>query len=105
MRRDKNGHRGEKDSMTEEQMRKRASEGYFVRDLDKNQVYCPTGVILRKKSVRKNGDIRYANKMACKSCQVREQCTKSPWKEVDFPSQVQEARNLNWLRAKATSHS
>ncbi|MCM1087212.1 MAG: hypothetical protein NC318_07145 [Blautia sp.] len=86
--------------MTEEQMRMRAAEGYFVRDLEKNLVYCPTGVVLRKKSVRKNGDTRYANKMECKVCPVKDDCTRSPWKEVDFPDQVQEARNLNWLRAR-----
>ena len=84
--------------LTEEQMRKRAAEGYFVRDLDNDRVYCPMGAVLRKKSTRKNGDIRYANKMACKLCECRNKCTRSPWKEVDFPDKVREARNLNWLR-------
>ena len=73
--------------LTEEEMRKRAAEGYFVRDLEKDRVYCPTGEVLRKKAVKKNGDTRYAN-------------TRSPWKEVDFPDKVREARNLNWLRAE-----
>lgn len=35
-------------ALTEEQMRKRAAEGYFIRDLEKDRVYCPTGEILRK---------------------------------------------------------
>lgn len=86
--------------LTEDQMRKRAAMGYFVRDLDKNHVYCPAGEILRKKSVRKNGDIRYANKMACKLCKYKEKCTRAPWKEVDFRGQVRETRNMNWLKAK-----
>lgn len=86
--------------LTEEQMIRRAAEGYFVRDLESNRVYCPAGEVLRKKSVRKNGDIRYANKMACKLCEYRSLCTRSPWKEVDFPEEVTEARNLNWLKAK-----
>lgn len=85
---------------TEEQMRKRAAKGYFVRDLEKDRVYCATGEVLRRKSVRKNGDVRYANKMACKQCDFREKCTRSPWKEVDFPDKVTETRNLNWLKAQ-----
>lgn len=83
-------------TLTEEQMRSRAAEGYFVRDFEKDRVYCPAGEILRKKSTRKNGEIRYANKMACKKCLSREKCTRSPWKEVDFPDQVRETRNRNW---------
>ncbi len=86
--------------LTEEQMIKRASEGMFVRDLEKDRVYCPAGEVLRRKSVRKNGDVRYANKMACKNCDYKAMCTRSPWKEVDFPDKVTEARNLNWLKAK-----
>ena len=72
-------------TLTEEQMRERAAEGYFIRDLEKDRVYCPTGEILRKKSTRKNGDIRYANKI---------------WKEVDFPENVREMRNINWLKSE-----
>lgn len=86
-------------SLTEEQMRKRAAEGYFIRDLEKDRVYCPTGEILRKKSTRKNGDIRYANKMACKQCEHKSRCTRSVWKEIDFPEKVWEMRNINWLKA------
>lgn len=89
-----------KDFLSEEQMKKRAAEGWFVRDMDKNHVYCPAGEVLRQKSVRKNGEIRYANKMACKLCDYKSMCTKSPWKEVDFPDKVTEARNLNWRKAK-----
>lgn len=89
------------DSLSEEQMKKRASEGMFVRDLERDRVYCPTGEVLRRKSVKKNGDVRYANKMACKSCDYKSMCTKSQWKEVDFPDKVIEARNMNWLKAKA----
>ena len=86
--------------LAEEQMRKRAAKGYFVRDLEKDRVYCPTGEILRRKAVKRSGEVRYANKMACKQCEYREKCTRSPWKEVDFPDKVKEARNLNWLKAE-----
>ena len=86
--------------LTEEQMQMRAAEGFFVRDLEKDRVYCPTGEVLRRKSVRKNGDIRYANKMACKLCGFKKLCTRSVWKEVDFPDKVIETRNMNWLKAK-----
>ena len=87
-------------TLTEEQMRERAAEGYFIRDLEKDRVYCPTGEILRKKSIRKNGDIRYANKMACKQCEYKSKCTRSVWKEVDFPETVGEMRNVNCLKAE-----
>ena len=47
---------------TPEEMQERAKEGYFVRDPERNLVYCPNGEILRQKCVKKNGNIRYANK-------------------------------------------
>ena len=46
-----------------EEMQEKAKEGYFVRDPERNLVYCPAGEILRQKSIKKNGNIRYANKM------------------------------------------
>ena len=45
-----------------EEMQEKAQEGYFVRDPERNLVYCPGGEILRQKSIKKNGNIRYANK-------------------------------------------
>jgi len=71
---------------TQEEMRERAKEGYFVRDPERNLVYCPNGEILRQKSIKKNGNIRYSNKNACKHCKFRNQCYrgKGEWKEVDF---------------------
>ena len=38
---------------TEEEMRNRAGEGYFVRDPERDLVYCPGGEILRRKSIKK----------------------------------------------------
>ena len=66
--------------------RKKAKEGYFVRDPERNLVYCPAGEILRQKSIKKNGNIRYANKNACKHCPNRNKCYKGKgeWKEIDF---------------------
>lgn len=69
--------------MTLEQMVAKAREGYFVRDADRNIVICPQGEILRPKSIKKNGKIRYCNKLACKRCKSK--CTKSIFKEADFP--------------------
>ncbi len=68
--------------MTPEQMRAKALEGYFVRDAERNLVYCPQGEILRQKSVKRNGNIRYCNKLACKRCKCK--CTLSKFKEADF---------------------
>ena len=65
-----------------EQMRAKALEGYFVRDAGRNLVYCPQGEILRQKSVKRNGIIRYCNKLACKRCKCK--CTVQKFKEADF---------------------
>ena len=68
--------------MDTEQMILKAREGYFVRDAEENLVFCPQGKVLRQKSIKKNGNIRYCNKLACKNC--KNKCTKSDWKEIDF---------------------
>lgn len=47
---------------TTDEMVERAKEGYFVRDPERNLVYCPAGEILRQKCIKKNGNIRYTNK-------------------------------------------
>lgn len=61
---------------TQEEMVARAKEGYFVRDPERNLVYCPCGETLRQKCIRKNGNIRYANKNACRHCPNRNKCFK-----------------------------
>jgi len=76
-------------AMDTEQMLARAKEGYFVRDIPKDKVYCPAGQTLRRKSQRKDGAVRYANKLACKRCKHR--CTKSKWKELDMAPGKKEA--------------
>lgn len=68
--------------MNTEQMILKVREGYFVRDAESNLVFCPQGKVLRQKSIKKNGNIRYCNKLACKNC--KNKCTKSDWKEIDF---------------------
>lgn len=73
-------------NMTDEQMRAKALEGYFVRDAGRNLVYCPQGQTLRQKSIRRNGTIRYCNRLACKKCKCK--CTTSPFKEVNFGKDV-----------------
>ena len=85
---------------TKEEMIKRAREGYFVRDPERNQVYCPNGEILRQKSIKSNGMIRYANKNACRHCPHRNKCYKGggEWKEVDFSKDCLEKPCRYWLK-------
>lgn len=87
---------------TEEQMMSRASEGYFVRDPERNLVYCPAGQILRQKCIKKSGDIRYANKAACRRCPFRNKCYKgkNEWKEIDFNKDTLEKPCKDWLKAE-----
>lgn len=68
--------------MSDEQMRAKAAQGYFVRDAERNLVYCPQGEILRQRSIKRNGMIRYCNKLACKRC--KHKCTSADFKEADF---------------------
>lgn len=87
---------------TEEEMLARAKEGYFVRDPERNLVYCPAGEILRQKCVKSNGNIRYANKTACRHCKNRNKCYKgkNEWKEVDFSKDKLERPCRDWLKAE-----
>ena len=87
---------------SEEEMKERAGEGYFVRDPERNLVYCPAGEALRQKSVKKNGDIRYANKAACWHCRNRNKCYKgkNEWKEIDFNKDILEKPCKGWLEAE-----
>lgn len=72
-----------KEIRSSEEIREEAiSKQTFERDINKGIVYCPGGEILAKKSQRKDGKIRYANKMACANC--KNPCTKSKYKEVEF---------------------
>lgn len=72
--------------MTHEQMVEEARRGYLIRDPHRNLVICPEGAILRQNSIKRNGDIRYCNKLACKHC--RNKCTKSPFREADFSKDI-----------------
>ncbi len=80
----------------------RAEEGYFVRDPERNLVYCPAGEILRQKCIKKNGNIRYANKNACKHFKNRNRCYKGKgeWKEIDFTKDSLEKPCREWLEAE-----
>ena len=86
--------------VTEDEMKSRAKEGYFVRDPEKNLVYCPAGEILRQKSIKANGNIRYANKSACRHCKYRNKCYrgKNEWKEIDFTKDKLEKPCKEWLK-------
>lgn len=87
---------------TDEEMKARAKEGYFVRNPEKNLVYCPVGEILRQKCIKKNGNIRYANKNACRHCSNRNKCYKgkNEWKEIDFSKDCLEKPCCVWLKAE-----
>ena len=87
-----------------EEMQEKAQEGYFVRDPERNLLYCPGGEILRQKSIKKNGNIRYANKNACKHCPNRNKCYKGKgeWKEIDFTKDQLIKPCRDWLRAEGT---
>ena len=85
-----------------EKMKARAAEGFFVRDVDRNLVYCPSGEILRQKSTKKDGSIVYANKLACKNCPYKEKCINASkeavtkWQEVYFKDKVYEKPCKKW---------
>ena len=87
---------------TQEEMIARAKEGYFVRDPERNLVYCPNGEILRQKCIKKNGNVRYANKNACRHCPNRNKCYKgkNEWKEIDFAKDCLEKPCREWLKAE-----
>jgi len=87
---------------TEEEMIARAAEGYFVRDPERNLVYCPAGQVLRQKCIKKSGDIRYANKTACRHCPYRNKCYKgkNEWKEIDFNKDTLEKPCRDWLQSE-----
>ena len=87
---------------TTEEMIERAKEGYFVRDPERNLVYCPMGETLRQKSIKKSGAIRYANKNACKHCKNRNKCYhgSNEWKEIDFTKDNLEKPCRDWLSAE-----
>lgn len=85
---------------TEEEMKERAGAGYYVRDPERDLVYCPGGEILRRKSIKKNGSTRYANRQACNRCPCRDKCVKGKgitrWKEMDFGKDSLERKAKWW---------
>lgn len=84
------------------EMLEKAKEGYFVRDPERNMAYCPAGEILRQKSIKKNGNIRYSNKNACRHCPRRNKCYKGKgeWKETDFSKDQLIKPCKDWLKAE-----
>lgn len=92
---------------TEEKMKAKAAEGYFVRDIDRDIVYCPAGSTLRKKSVTKRGTTRYSNKLACSRCKYSDKClgkTKAsnyPFKVIEFTDKATLKPDRNWNETAA----
>ncbi|MBR3241433.1 MAG: transposase [Parasporobacterium sp.] len=93
---------------TEEEMKDRAAEGYFVRDPERDLVYCPGGETLRKKCIKKNGVTRYANKQACQRCPYRDRCINGKgitrWKELDFSKDCLEKKAKWWNPDEPDDH-
>ena len=79
---------------SESAMKEKALAGYFIRDPERDLVYCPGGQTLRKKSIKPNGATRYANKAACRNCPYRGKCfsDRNRWKEIDFSKDCLEKR-------------
>ncbi len=72
--------------MGNRERRKLALNGFFVIRTDRSGVYCPSGEILRRKSVKNDGRIRYCTKSACYAClsPCFEKTDTRRWKEIDF---------------------
>ena len=91
---------------TEEEMKARAAEGFFVRDPERDLIYCPGGNTLRRKSVKPSGATRYANKHACNHCPFRNRCVSdkgiTKWKEMDFSKDSLE-RPAKWWKSEDTT--
>ena len=87
---------------SEEEMKERTGEGYFVRDPKRTLVYYPAGEVLKQKSIKKNRDICYANMAACRHCKNRDKCYKgkNEWKEIDFKKDILEKPCKEWLEAE-----
>lgn len=72
-----------------------------MRDPERNLVVCPAGKVMRPKSIKRNGSVRYANKLACKGCGRKGRCIakgrkKGAWKEVDFSKDRLESPCRGW---------
>ena len=82
------------------EMKIKAAEGYFVRDPQRNIVYCPGGAQLRQSYVTKKERIRYTNKQACRNCPDRDKCCRARkgFQEVEFNKDEFCKPNGNWLR-------
>jgi transposase len=85
---------------SEDEYKAMAANGYFVRDIEGNVVYCPAGKKLRQKSEQKDGSIRYSNKLACSRCLFRENCTKAKtkFKVVEFGVGSQISKCTLWQK-------
>ena len=77
--------------MGNRERRSLALKGFFVIRTDRSGVYCPSGEILRRKSVKNDGRIRYCTKSACYAClsPCFEKTDTRRWKEIDFSSSLE----------------
>lgn len=101
---EESGNKTENPYGTVDEMKAHAGEGYYVRDPERDLVYCPGGAILRRKCIKKNGVTRYANKQACNRCPYRDKCVTGKgithWKELDFSKDSLEKKAKWWNQAE-----
>lgn len=78
----------------------RPQEGYFIRDLERDEVICPAGNILHRKCTKSNGYTRYMSKSSCSKCEQFRRCYsgKQKWKEIDFSKDARIVRCRNWTK-------
>ena len=67
-----------------------AKKGFFVVKSDRSGVFCPEGRLLRKKSVKRGGFVRYCTKSACPQCLFPcfPMSEKKRFKEIDFSAKT-----------------
>lgn len=73
-------------ALSDEKRLELSKRGFFVMNADRSAVYCPQGVPLGRKSVKKRGDVRYCRKSACIDCgnPCFERSEKKRFREIDF---------------------
>ena len=82
----------------------KASEGYFLRDIEEDKVICPAGQILRRVAAMADGSVRYCNKKACEKCPYRNRCTNAKYKKVSFKPNQASVFATRWNKQNKDNH-
>lgn len=77
-------------SLSVDERLKLALSGFFVISVDRSVVYCPGGRELRRKSIKKRGDVRYCTKSGCAACSSPcfQRSAGKRFREIDFSSKT-----------------